>query len=81
MNGNGTTMDVTVENSKISVHNVPGDANNDGLVNVLDVVLLRRYLAGGYDVTPVIGQADLDGNGKITVADVILLRRLILNEA
>ena len=81
LNSNGTSMDVTVENSKISVHNIPGDANNDGLVNVLDVVLLRRYLAGGYGVTPVIGQADLDGNGKITVADVILLRRLILNEA
>ena len=28
----------------------PGDLNHDGIVNTTDVVLLRRYIAGGYGV-------------------------------
>ena len=33
---------------------LPGDLNYDGIVNTADVVLLRRYIAGGYgvDLTP-----------------------------
>ena len=27
-----------------------GDANGDGVLNLKDAVLIRRYLAGGYDV-------------------------------
>ena len=81
LNSYGTSMDVTVENSKISVQNIFGDANNDGTVDVLDVIYLRRYLAGGYEVSPSLPMADMDQNGAITVVDVILLRRMILGGA
>lgn len=29
---------------------LPGDLNNDGIVNTTDVVYLRRYIAGGYGI-------------------------------
>ena len=81
LNSYGTSMDVTVDNAQISVQNVIGDANNDGTTDVLDVIYLRRFLAGYADITPSLAMADMDKNGIITVADVILLRRMILGEA
>ena len=42
---------------------------------------MRRYLAGGYDVTIDQEAADLDCDGIITVTDVVLLRRLLIANA
>ena len=48
------------------------DVNNDGVVNVKDVVALVGYLLGrsGYIDT---SKADQNGDGKVTVADVVRL--------
>lgn len=55
----------------------PGDVNNDGVVAPLDIVLLRRFLASGYDVTIVEPAADVNGDGNINVADIVLIRRYL----
>ena len=52
-----------------------GDLNADGYTNTSDVVLLRRYIAGGYDVTVDELEADLNSDGYINTSDVVLLRR------
>lgn len=54
-----------------------GDVNGDGKVNGTDVSLLRRYIAGGYDVQINLAVADVDQNGRINGADVSLIRRFI----
>jgi len=54
-----------------------GDLSEDGLITSTDVVLLRRYIAGGYDVTLNPKAADLSGDGLVTATDVVLLRRYI----
>lgn len=45
-----------------------GDLNQDGIVNTTDVVLLRRYIAGGYGVElPLMG-----GCGHVTIPDIAI---------
>ena len=73
-------VNMEIENGSITVDNSIGDVNDDGVVDVADVITLRRYLAGGYGVTIDEVAADIDDDGYITVADVVLLRRLLVTE-
>lgn len=54
-----------------------GDLNKDGEINLKDVVLLRRYIAGGWNVTLDEKIADCNGDGTVNLKDVVLLRRYI----
>ena len=71
-------VDVEIENGSITVINPVGDANCDGIVDVADVVAMRRYIAGGYGVEIDEIAADLDSDGYITVTDIVLLRRMLV---
>ena len=52
-----------------------GDLNNDGILNVLDVVLMvNMVLDGGYDEI-----ADMNGDGIINVLDIVTLINAILS--
>ena len=53
-----------------------GDMNDDGVVNVLDVVSLVDSILNG---DPVIIQADLNGDGDSNILDVVLIVNMILN--
>ena len=54
-----------------------GDVNNDGRINGTDVTMVRRYIAGGYDVQILTQAADVNGDGRINGTDVTLIRRYI----
>ncbi len=54
-----------------------GDVDGDGSVTPKDVTKLRRYLAGGWDVTVDVADADVDGDGSVTPKDVTKLRRYL----
>lgn len=56
---------------------VPGDANMDGKVSSADIVLLRRYIAGGYDPDINVHAANVNKDSTVTSADVILIRRYL----
>ena len=56
---------------------IPGDVNEDGELNALDVNLLRRYIVGGYDVTIHLLAADVNTDGEIDAQDVNNIRRYI----
>lgn len=63
---------------------VYGDANGDRIINLQDVLLLRRYLANRDPETnesPVAVEAGADANGDniINLQDVLLLRRYLSN--
>uniref|UniRef100_UPI00293091EA dockerin type I repeat-containing protein n=1 Tax=uncultured Ruminococcus sp. TaxID=165186 RepID=UPI00293091EA len=52
-----------------------GDANNDGEVDDLDVVLIKRYDAM-FDVDDeFIMQGDVDGNGEVDICDATFIQR------
>ena len=53
-----------------------GDANDDGVINMKDVLLLRRHLAGmETDLHSVL--ADADASGSINMKDTLLVRRYV----
>ena len=54
-----------------------GDMNDDGVVNVLDVVLLVNSVLNG-DSANDYPQADVNGDGTLNVLDVVLLINIIL---
>ena len=55
-----------------------GDVNDDGVVNVLDVVLLVNSILNG-DSANDYPQADLNVDGLLNVLDVVLIVNIILN--
>ncbi len=72
----GVTYLVTAPD--ISIKNVVlGDVNGDGAVSLLDVTRLRKYIAGGWDVSVDFDAADVTGDGNVTQLDVTRLRKYI----
>ncbi|MBQ4578552.1 MAG: hypothetical protein IJA84_05755 [Clostridia bacterium] len=53
----------------------PGDVNSDGVVELLDVTVLRRFIAGWTGVTVDEAAADVNGDGEIGLDDAVILRR------
>ena len=62
----------------VSLGSTLGDVNFDGLVNVLDVVLLVNSILNG-DSANDYPQADLNEDGLLNVLDVVLIVNIILN--
>ncbi len=54
---------------------LPGDINGDGLVNSLDLIRLKKYIAD--DATVIVGNGDINGDGKINSLDLIRLKKYI----
>lgn len=75
-NGELDSVTVAVENGAVTVIDyIPGDVNSDKAVNGKDVTLLRRFNAGGYDVTINEAAADVNDDDAINGKDVTLIRR------
>ena len=55
-----------------------GDLNGDGKINILDLIVLQRYLAEliEFDAGQ-LAAADLNGDGKVNSLDMILLERYL----
>jgi len=49
---------------------LPGDAGDDGLLNILDVTYLINYLYKSGPTPPCMPQADADGSGSINLLDI-----------
>ncbi|MBR6918046.1 MAG: dockerin type I repeat-containing protein [Clostridia bacterium] len=52
-----------------------GDVDNNGVVNLKDATLIRRYYVGGWGVDLDITVADVDCNGVVNLKDATLIRR------
>ena len=84
VDGNLNPITLDISNGQVTVIDyTPGDVDGNNKVNSLDVILLRRFIAGGYDVlinthaANVNGDLDGDDNHRINTTDVILIRRFI----
>ncbi len=56
---------------------LPGDLNMDGIINSKDVVMLRRRIAGGYDLDINESAGDVNNDGTLNSKDVVFIRRYI----
>ena len=54
-----------------------GDLNNDGIVNILDVILLINYILNPESTA--INGADINEDGNINIIDIVQLVNIILN--
>lgn len=78
INSSLQAINLTINNGKVSIIDyIPGDVNGDKNVNMMDVILVRRFLAGGYDVTINENAADVNGDTSINMLDVIIFRRYL----
>ncbi len=72
------SIPVIITNAVMTVDwHLPGDADLDGEVDLADVAVLTRYLAGGWDVTVNIDNCDVNGDHALDLKDVILIRRFL----
>ena len=78
VDNNLSTVNVETVDGEVSVIDyLPGDLNGDQEVNTTDVILLRRYIAGGYDITINTMAADVNDDAEINTTDIIWLRRYL----
>ena len=54
-----------------------GDLNNDGNINILDIVILANYILNPLDTE--LNGADINGDGDINVLDVVQIVNIVLN--
>ncbi len=59
---------------------LPGDANCDGVVNVIDVITIANYIMGANPEPFCFENADIDGDGVINVFDMIGTVNIIAGE-
>ena len=71
-------VDLKIKGGTISiVEYIPGDVDENGEVNSRDIVLTRRFVAGGYGASILEVAADVDANGDVNSRDIVLMRRYI----
>ena len=72
---------ITIVNPGVSIFNrrldvLPGDVNDDGVVNVQDMVAIRNQMLGLVGAVPTIF-GDINGDGKVDINDYTAVRELI----
>ena len=71
-------VDLEIQTGVINVvEYLHGDVDEDGDVDARDIILTRRFVAGGYGVSIHELAADVDASGEINSRDIILMRRYI----
>ena len=75
-----TDPDPTTSESTSTGNIRKGDANEDGNVDISDVVLMNRVYVGVDKVTPQgLENADIDGSGKIELSDSMNVLRYLVH--
>lgn len=56
-----------------------GDANNDGIISVVDITAIGQYLLNGDKTNINLAAADANGDGIVSVGDITTIAVMILN--
>ena len=79
---NGYTQNEQILNFTISLSDelfIPGDVNQDEIINILDIVQLVNIILGNTPSNSEINAGDLNNDEIINVLDIILIVNIILN--
>lgn len=67
-----------IQNGQVEILDyISGDVNNDGVINIKDATLLRRYVAEWDGVTVNMLAADVNRDGVVNIKDATILRRYV----
>ncbi len=66
----GNSEEADFEITIINLESLLGDANNDGIVNITDIVAVINYIMNGSAAPFVFENADVNGDGIINVLDI-----------
>lgn len=79
---NANSVGITAQNGTFTVSAVRrGDINQDGVINVQDLIMLIRHLTGESPLTGAALQAaDVNGDGQVNVQDVVRLIQHLTGE-
>ncbi len=78
-NLSGNSVNFDIENGMIIINEfLSGDVNNDGKINMRDVVLLQQAI-NGWNVEYNKDAADFNNDGKINMRDIVALQQNINN--
>ena len=66
--------EIIPKKDETSEKRLPGDVNGDGQLDLVDLLMLAKYMAG-YDEKINSANASVDGNGEIGVTDLLMLAR------
>jgi hypothetical protein len=69
--------DITFPPAYMESDGTPGDVNMDGIINILDVIVIINMILGVEDENAL---ADLNGDGSINIQDIILAINIILGD-
>ena len=75
--GNECLKNATIHFAEVDLEYITGDANDDGEINVKDVISIRRFITGSYGTEIHNEAADANKDGEVNVKDVITIRRYI----
>lgn len=62
------------------ISGINGDANDDYFVDISDVLIIRRWLSGGWGAVINEVNADVNNDNSIDLKDVVILRRYLSDE-
>lgn len=74
-NKNLLTKELVVDNLY-----VPGDTNNDGAVDAVDVTILLKYIVGSLNNRYLVEAGDVNHNGSVDVVDGVILCRYVAKD-
>ncbi len=78
VDANLNPINVSITNGSVNVIDfVYGDVDGNTKVNTTDVILIRRFIAGGYNTNINEKAANVNGDTKVNMTDVIYIRRFI----
>lgn len=64
----------------VTIRFIRGDMNNDGIVNSMDISVMRKSLVNGLSNPEALFPADTNEDGDFSIADLVKLQRIILNK-
>ena len=73
----GRTVTIVVTKAAATT-GLRGDLDENGTVNLADIVMMRNWIMEGAPSAERIALGDLDGNGSINLADIVELRNIIM---
>ena len=76
---NSNYNDIETENIifTLSINDIIGDINNDGIINILDIVILAEHILN--QTTENLDGADINNDGNVNILDIVQLANIILN--